>query len=365
MLQIAAWKRFAIWAVCLLGLLLAFPNGFYSRVEMHNDAVAEIEALGSTPEREEAAALWPSFLPSSLVNLGLDLRGGAHLLAEVQVADVYVERMDGYWLGVRDALVAIRDDVGFVERVEDAPEGELHVRISEPEGLPAALTAVRALAQPVASLTGVGATDISVSGRGNTIIVTLSPEEKAATDNRTIQQSLEIIRRRVDEVGTREPTIQRQGADRILIQVPGIGSAEELKALIGTTARLTFHPVIQQTTNAEAVPGPGEILVQDLDDSSLYYILERTAVVTGDDLVDAQPGFDQNGLPSVTFRFNPSGARVFGRYTTENTGAPFAIVLDEQVITAPRINEPITGGSGQITGNFTVDSSTQLAVLLR
>ena len=365
MLQIAAWKRFTIWAVCLMGLLLAFPNGFYSRVEMHNDAVAEIEALGSTPEREEAAALWPSFLPSSLVNLGLDLRGGAHLLAEVQVADVYVERMDGYWLGVRDALVAIRDDVGFVERVEDAPEGELHARISQPEGLQAGLTAVRALAQPVASLTGVGATDIAVSGRGNTIIVTLSPEEKAATDNRTIQQSLEIIRRRVDEVGTREPTIQRQGADRILIQVPGIGSAEELKALIGTTARLTFHPVIQQTTNAEAVPGPGEILVQDLDDNSLYYILERTAVVTGDDLVDAQPGFDQNGLPSVTFRFNPSGARVFGRYTTENTGAPFAIVLDEQVITAPRINEPITGGSGQITGNFTVDSSTQLAVLLR
>ena len=365
MLQIAAWKRFGIWAVCLIGLLLAFPNGFYSRVEQHNDAMAEIEALGSTPEREEAAALWPSFLPSSLVNLGLDLRGGAHLLAEVQVEDVYTERMDGYWLSVRDALVGIRDQVGFVERVDTAPAGELHVRISQPEALPAALTAVRALAQPVASLTGVGATDLAVSGQGNTIIVTLSAEEKAATDNRTIQQSLEIIRRRVDEVGTREPTIQRQGADRILIQVPGIGSAEELKALIGTTARLTFHPVIQQTSNENAQPGPGEILVQDLDDTSLYYILERIAVVTGDDLVDAQPGFDQNGLPSVTFRFNPSGARVFGQYTTENTGAPFAIVLDNQVITAPRINEPITGGSGQITGNFTVESSTQLSVLLR
>ncbi len=365
MLQIAAWKRFGIWAVCLIGLLLAFPNGFYSRVEQHNDAMAEIEALGSTPEREEAAALWPSFLPSSLVNLGLDLRGGAHLLAEVQVEDVYTERMDGYWLSVRDALVGIRDQVGFVERVDTAPAGELHVRISQPEALPAALTAVRALAQPVASLTGVGATDLAVSGQGNTIIVTLSAEEKAATDNRTIQQSLEIIRRRVDEVGTREPTIQRQGADRILIQVPGIGSAEELKALIGTTARLTFHPVIQQTSNENAQPGPGEILVQDLDDTSLYYVLERIAVVTGDDLVDAQPGFDQNGLPSVTFRFNPSGARVFGQYTTENTGAPFAIVLDNQVITAPRINEPITGGSGQITGNFTVESSTQLSVLLR
>ena len=365
MLQIAAWKRFAIWAVCLTGLLLAFPNGFYSRVEQHNDAVAAIEAFGSTPEREEAASVWPSFLPSTLVNLGLDLRGGAHLLAEVQVEDVYTERMDGYWLTVRDALVEIRDQVGFVERVQDAPAGELRVRISEPEAINTAVQAVRDIAQPVASLSAVGATDIAVSSSGNTIIVTLSPEEKAATDNRTIQQSLEIIRRRVDEVGTREPTIQRQGADRILIQVPGIGSAEELKALIGTTARLTFHPVVRAAASSAAQPGPGEILVQDLEDEDQYYVLEGRAILTGEDLVDAQPGFDQNGLPSVTFRFNPSGARVFGQYTTENTGALFAIALDDRVITAPQIREPITGGSGQITGNFTVDSSTQLAILLR
>ena len=365
MLQIAAWKRFAIWAVCLTGLFLTFPNGFYSRVEQHNDAVAAIEAFGSTPEREEAASVWPSFLPSSLVNLGLDLRGGAHLLAEVQVEDVYSERMDGYWLSVRDALVDIRDQVGFVERVQDAPAGELRVRISEPEAIDVAVDAVRGIAQPVASLSAVGARDIVVSSSGNTIIVSLSPEEKAATDSRTIQQSLEIIRRRVDEVGTREPTIQRQGADRILIQVPGIGSAEELKALIGTTARLTFHPVVRAAASANAVPGPGEILVQDLEIEEQYYVLESRAILTGEDLVDAQPGFDQNGLPSVTFRFNPSGARVFGQYTTENTGALFAIALDDRVITAPQIREPITGGSGQITGNFTVDSSTQLAILLR
>ncbi len=365
MLQIAAWKRFAIWAVCLTGLFLTFPNGFYSRVEQHNDVVAAIEAFGSTPEREEAASVWPSFLPSSLVNLGLDLRGGAHLLAEVQVEDVYSERMDGYWLSVRDVLVDIRDQVGFVERVQDAPAGELRVRISEPEAIDVAVDAVRGIAQPVASLSAVGARDIVVSSSGNTIIVSLSPEEKAATDSRTIQQSLEIIRRRVDEVGTREPTIQRQGADRILIQVPGIGSAEELKALIGTTARLTFHPVVRAAASANAVPGPGEILVQDLEIEEQYYVLESRAILTGEDLVDAQPGFDQNGLPSVTFRFNPSGARVFGQYTTENTGALFAIALDDRVITAPQIREPITGGSGQITGNFTVDSSTQLAILLR
>ena len=365
MLQIAAWKRVLIWAVCLAGILFAFPNAFYSRVETHNDALAEIEALGATPEREVAAEAWPNWLPNSLVNLGLDLRGGAHLLAEVQVGDVYDDRMDGYWLNVRDALVEIRDQVGFVERLEDAPGGELQVRISNPDGLEAALVAVRALAQPVASLTGVGATDIVVSGEGAVISVSLSPEEKQATDNRTIQQSLEIIRRRVDEVGTREPTIQRQGADRILIQVPGIGSAAELKELIGTTARLTFHPVIRRTTNPEAQPGPGEAIFRDLEFEDDFYIVESTAVLSGEDLVDAQPSFDQNGQPSVSFRFNPQGARIFGQYTSENVGALFATVLDDRVITAPQIREPITGGSGQITGNFSVESSTQLAVLLR
>ncbi len=365
MLQIAAWKRVLIWAVCLAGILFAFPNAFYSRVETHNDALAEIEALGATPEREVAVGAWPNWLPNSLVNLGLDLRGGAHLLAEVQVGDVYDDRMDGYWLNVRDALVEIRDQVGFVERLEDAPGGELQVRISNPDGLEAALVAVRALAQPVASLTGVGATDIVVSGEGAVISVSLSPEEKQATDNRTIQQSLEIIRRRVDEVGTREPTIQRQGADRILIQVPGIGSAAELKELIGTTARLTFHPVIRRTTNPEAQPGPGEAIFRDLEFEDDFYIVESTAVLSGEDLVDAQPSFDQNGQPSVSFRFNPQGARIFGQYTSENVGALFATVLDDRVITAPQIREPITGGSGQITGNFSVESSTQLAVLLR
>jgi preprotein translocase subunit SecD len=365
MLQIPAWKRVLIWAVCISGLLFAFPNGFYSRVETHNDAVAEIEALGATPEREEAAGAWPDWLPSSLVNLGLDLRGGAHLLAEVQVEDVYSDRMDGYWPEIRDALVEIRDQVGFVERPDGAADGTLQIRISNPEAMGAALEAVRALAQPVASLTGIGARDIAVAGQGDTITVQLSDEEKVATDNRTIQQALEIIRRRVDEVGTREPTIQRQGEDRILIQVPGIGSAEELKALIGTTARLTFHPVVSRTSDPQAVPGSGNMIVQDLDNEDEYYIVEQAAVLSGEDLVDAQPSFDQNGQPSVSFRFNPSGARVFGQYTSENVGALFATILDDRVITAPQIREPITGGSGQITGNFTVEGSTNLAVLLR
>ncbi len=365
MLQIALWKRLTILVVCLAGLALALPNAFYSRVERHNDAVTALER-GSveTPDLTAARAAWPDWLPASLMNLGLDLRGGAHLLAEVQLGDVYAGRIDGYWPEVRDTLRSLRDEVGTIRRQDGAP-GTLQVRISRPEGLQAAVDAVRALAQPIVSLGGVGQNDIEVTGSGDTLTLQLSEAERAATDDRTMEQSLEIIRRRVDEAGTREPTIQRQGEDRILIQVPGIGSAQELKALIGTTARLTFHPVVSRGADPNARVDGDQLLVPSLDDDGEFYTLERTPVVTGDDLVDSQPGFDQNGRPAVTFRFNPAGARAFGVYTAENVGAPFAIVLDEEVVTAPRINEAITGGSGQITGNFDVEEANRLAILLR
>ena len=365
MLRVDAWKRIVILGVCLVGLALALPNLFYARVESHNDAATAVErGAVPTPEIERGLARWPDVLPSGLVNLGLDLRGGAHLLAEVQLADVHASRIDGYWPEVRDALRDLRDEVGTIRR-QDGPAGALAVRISRPEGMQAAVDAVRALARPITSLTGVGARDIEVSGAGDLLTVRLSEAEIAATDDRTMQQSLEIIRRRVDEAGTREPTIQRQGSDRILIQVPGIGSAQELKALIGTTARLTFHAVTGQTTDPEARVGADQLLVPSLDEAGVLYTLERTPVVSGDDLVDSQPGFDQNGQPAVTFRFNPAGARAFGVYTGQNVGAPFAIVLDEEVVTAPTIREAITGGSGQITGNFTVEEANRLAILLR
>jgi len=180
-----------------------------------------------------------------------------------------------------------------------------------------------------------------------------------------VRQALEIVRRRIDEVGTREPNIQRQGRDRILIQVPGIGSAAELKEIIGTTAQLTFHPVVNRTTDPDERPGPGNEIVPSMEEEGTYYVLESAPVVTGEELVDAQPDFDQNGRPAVSFRFNPSGARKFGDYTAENIGSPFAIVLDNEVISAPVIQAHIAGGSGIITGQFTVEESTQLAVLLR
>lgn len=360
------WKRLIIIAISAWGIVAAVPNMNYATVERHNDAVAAIEAAGGTATPEMAAdrALWPDFLPSALVNLGLDLRGGAHLLAEVKVEDVYKARMDALWPEVRDALRDKRDVVGNVRR-QPSPEGTLRVAITNAEGMAAALEAVRALATPVVTLTGVGQSDIEVTAEGLDIVIQLSEAERTATDDRTIQQSLEIVRRRVDEVGTREPTIQRQGTDRILIQVPGIGSAAELKALIGTTAKLTFNPVVGRTTDAGASPGARNVLLPSMDEAGMYYIVEETPVVTGEELVDAQPAFDQNNKPAVNFRFNPSGARKFGDYTAANIGAPFAIVLDDEVISAPVIQSHIAGGSGIITGSFTVEQSTELAVLLR
>ncbi|PJE27056.1 preprotein translocase subunit SecD [Pseudooceanicola antarcticus] len=358
MLQIETWKRVLIWGLVALGLLLALPNGFYGRVEAYNDKVAA-QAGDST-----GVEGWPGFLPSGLVNLGLDLRGGAHLLAEVKVEEVYQTRMEGLWPEVRNLLRDHRGEVGTI-RLQPSDDGTLAVRIGDPAGLDRAVKLVRGLARPVTSLTGAGASDIVVSGEGDLLTVQLSEAERVATDDRTVRQSLEIIRRRIDEVGTREPTIQRQGADRILIQVPGIGSADELKAIIGTTAQLNFQPVVTSTSDPDSRVPAGQEVLPSADQEGLYYVLEQAAVVSGEELVDAQPSFDQNGNAAVSFRFNPSGARKFGDYTAQNIGNPFAIVLDNEVISAPVIQAHISGGSGIITGNFTVEESTNLAVLLR
>ncbi|MFN3953173.1 MAG: protein translocase subunit SecD [Pararhodobacter sp.] len=365
MLQIPLWKRALIILICLSALAFSVPNLLYERVERHNDAVA-LMALGQdSAELRADRALWPEWAPSHLVNLGLDLRGGAHLLAEVHVSDVYADRIDGLWPEVRDRLRDERAVVGNVRRMPSDDPAVLRVAVSNAAGMDRALEVVRELARPMQTLTGIGARDLEVRRDGDEIIVTLSDAERLATDDRTMRQSLEIIRRRVDEVGTREPTIQRQGADRILIQVPGIGSAAELKELIGTTARLTFHPVIRQTSDPDEVPAPRQVLHPSMDDPGIYYVLEQTPVVTGEQLVDAQPDFDQNGRPAVSFRFNPAGGRAFGLFTAENIGSPFAIVLDGEVISAPVIQSHIPGGSGIITGRFSVEESTQLAILLR
>lgn len=365
MLQIDLWKRILIVAMCVIGLFLALPNAFYTRVETHNDALKALSAAGQADQTGAAVLTdWPGFLPSALVNLGLDLRGGAHLLAEVQVSDVYASRMQAMWPEVRNALRAERAVIGTI-RLQPSEPDRLEVKISQPEGTERAIEVVRSLARPVVSVSSVGETDIVVSAQDGVLQVQLSEAEKLATDDRTVKQALEIIRRRIDEVGTREPTIQRQGTSRILIQVPGIGSASELKAIIGTTAQLTFQPVVGRASGVDAPAGSGNEILPSLDEEGVFFKLEKAPVVTGEELVDAQPSFDQNGRPAVSFRFNTSGARKFGNYTAENIGNPFAIVLDDEVISAPVIQSHIAGGSGIITGRFTVEETTNLAVLLR
>lgn len=365
MLHFAGWKKALVALACLAALLFSAPNLFYGTVEKANDARAMIEAGETGPTLDADASAWPSWAPSDIINLGLDLRGGAHLLVEVAVSDVHGERMEALWPEARDALRALRDQIGpFRRRAEGGDT--LTIVLDDPAGADIAAAALNELAQPVASgLLGGGGPDLEVDVDGPTLTVSLTEAAIRVMDDRTMAQSLEIMRRRIDETGTREPTIQRQGEERILIQVPGIGSAEELLGIIGKTAKLTFHLVESVTDDAKARPGPGNILVPDAEDGS-FYILPRRALITGDRLTDAQPGFDsQSGEPVVNFRFDVAGARKFGQVTAANVGRPFAVVLDGEVITAPRINEPITGGSGQISGSFTVESAAQLSILLR
>ena len=364
MLQFSLTKKILIWVVVAVGFLFAIPNGFYSRVESVNDARMQLENGYTNPEIVKTASNWPSFLPSSLVNLGLDLRGGAHLLARVRVDQVYEARMDAYWPEVRNALRKERAIIGTIRRV-DGENYDLRVRISEPDKLERAVEVITALARPVTTLSGAGSKDIIVSSQDDMVIIELSEAKKIATDTRTMEQSLEIIRRRVDEAGTREPTIQRQGTDRVLIQVPGIGSAEELKSIIGKTAKLTFHKVIQRTSNSDERIKTRQVLLPAQDDEGVYYVLDKTPVINGDHLTDAQPAFDQNNRPAVSFRLNTSGARIFGQYTAENIGTPFAIVLDKEVVSAPTIQSHISGGSGIITGQFGVEETTLLSIQLR
>ncbi len=343
------WKRLGIWGVCLLCLWLALPNAFYARVEQHNDLAAGTAAApAGTPG-------WPGWLSSDLVNLGLDLRGGAHLLAEVDVDSVTRERMDALWPELRDAL---RGRLGAIRRL-DAPAGELRVSLSEPQHMDAALQAARGFATPVASLGSAGQTDIEALNEDGTLVLRYTEAGRAELTDRVVAQSLEIIRRRIDEAGTREPTILRQGDDRILIEVPGIDSAEALKSLIGTTAKLSFNPVLGTGRGSDALTLPSAT------DPEMSYRLDPRAVVTGEDLTDSQASFDRNGRPAVTFRFDSAGARAFGDFTAAHIGEPFAIVLDGEVLSAPVIQSHIPGGSGIITGNFTVEQSTELSTLLR
>ncbi|MEM7745764.1 MAG: protein translocase subunit SecD, partial [Pseudomonadota bacterium] len=375
MLDFPAWKKLTILGVCLLGIIFSMPNLWYDRADTSARATAALEAGAYDPADQAAldqlrsdAELWPSYLPPDVISLGLDLRGGVHMLVEVQVDEVISERLTGLRL---EAFNSLRDAGLWVSGDRALLTGDVvEVRLQDAERVAAARQVIDRIPQPVnAGVAGfTGQFDVDVSSTDGGFNLVLTEAGRKSIIDRTMAQSVEIMRRRIDESGTREPTIQRQGERRILIQVPGLGSSAELLDLIGKTAKLTFHEVAAIGAEARN-PGIGQVIYPGAPASSFPgepYLVEEAPILTGENLTDASLGFHhETGLPVVNFSFDTTGARIFGDYTAANTGRLFAVVLDGEVITAPRIQSPILGGSGFIEGQFTVDSASNLAILLR
>ena len=345
MLRFSNTKIAATLGIVLIGLLLALPS------------------MLTREQREGLQNSIPSWLPSWIVPtraivLGLDLQGGSHVLLEVDAADL-----------IRARVVQLRDDVRRVLReTRVAPQGGIQIvgrgvqiRVPDAAERERLLPKLRELSQPIgnAVLGTTSGRDIDVAENGE--LIQLSYTEAGLNDRvrRAVDQAIEVLRRRVDALGTTEPNIQRQGADRILVQVPGLQDPQRLKEILGKTAKLEFRLMADPgATDVEQLPSR--------DAGGARVPVERRVIVEGGDLTDASPGFDQRtNEPIVNFKFNIRGAQRFGQVTTENVGKPLAIVLDNEVISAPRILQPITGGQGQISGRFTVQQANDLAVLLR
>jgi SecD/SecF fusion protein len=311
---------------------------------------------------------WPGFLPRQTVVLGLDLQGGSHLLLQVDEGGIVTERLQTLRRDVRNTL-ANQNGIGNIITTDEASR-TLSVELTDPTQRDAARTAIEALQNNISnSLIAVGGTqELSFGDTADgKLTVSLTPEGITERTSALVAQSIEVIRKRVDELGTTEPSIQRQGTNRVLVQVPGFGDSQRLKDIISRTARLTFHMVYPGMTAAQAeaqgLPAGTMILPSQDGGSELLY---EDVALGGESLVDAQPSYDQQrAMPVVSFRFDTRGAITFGQITSSNVGKRFAIVLDDQVITAPVIQSPITGGTGQISGSFTTATANDLAVLLR
>ncbi len=347
MLYFARWKIALIVLVVVGGFLSLLPNLL---------------------PRSVAESL-PGFMPSRQIVLGLDLQGGAYLLYQVDRQDYVNKRLRGLVGEVRNVL---RDEPRIGYTGLGVVEEGVQVRIRDPQQVDEARARLEDLLNPLATGTfNQSATNefALTEGADGLFRLTFTDAGLSQRIRSIVQQSIEVIRLRIDELGTTEASIQREGEDRILVEAPGIGDPERLKALVGQTAQLTFHLVDQSMSPRQAIqsrPPPGTQLVYSMDDPPEPFIIEDSPLLTGEDLVDAQTGFDQQtNEPIVTFRLSGGGARTFGEVTSRNVGRPFAILLDNEVITAPVIREPILGGSGQISGDFTVETANDLAILLR
>jgi protein-export membrane protein SecD len=343
MLYFAKWKIAVIAAVCLIGLAFTVPN-FLS------------------PDSRQSV---PDWLPNQSINLGLDLQGGSHLLLQVDREAVLRERLN-------DLAESMRNDLGDIRpriRRSGFQVGDLSVsfEVRDADRMEEVREVLRGLVTQIGGglAVGSGGPDLQISTDGNRFIATLTEAGITARLSSAVQQSIEIVRRRVDETGVNEPTIQRQGEDRILIQLPGVDDPDRIKRLLGRTAKMTFHLVdLSADPNADRLPPGTMVLFEEEGETRIPWAIRKRVEVSGEHLVDAQPNY-QDGRPVVSFRFDAVGARKFGQVTSQNVGRPFAIVLDNRVISAPRIESPILQGSGIITGGFTVQEANDLAVLLR
>ena len=287
---------------------------------------------------------------SQRINLGLDLKGGSYLMLELGTDSYLKEQAQNMLEEVRIALR--KEHLGYQNLRVEGEAVALNLRDTQDGDK--VTSALRSLTR-----------DWSVANDKGIVRMSLYPENRKQIVKKVLDQSIEIVRRRVDQTGTREPIIQRQGENRILLQVPGLKDTESLKRLLGTTAKMTFHLMDEADPYpaAQRAVAPENLLLKD--EQNRFFNIIRNSILSGDMLVDAQAGFDQSSRPVVNFRFNSIGAKKFGDITRDNVGKPFAIVLDNRVITAPRINEPILGGSGMISGSFTTESANELALLLR
>ncbi|OAN44037.1 preprotein translocase subunit SecD [Paramagnetospirillum marisnigri] len=326
------WKIIVVVLTSLMGIVFAAPNLL---------------------SREQADQL-PSWLQP--VSLGLDLQGGSYLLLEVDTGYVVREQLTTLVEAVRSGLRKEK-----IKYSELGNKGDVvSVRVMDAEDRSRAREFLR-------KLDG----DASLDARDDGLMVLKYSEEAVKRRKMSaVEQSLEIVRRRIDELGTREPSIQRQGEDRIVVQLPGVKDPDRIKVLLGKTAKLTFHLLDDSATPEEAAKGrvpPGSMLLPSAEKERGFpetYVVRKRIEVGGDMLVDSKATFNE-GRPVVSFRFNTVGAKKFGDATRDNAGKSLAIVLDEKVISAPRINEPILGGSGIISGSFTVQQAQDLSLLLR
>ena len=340
MLRFATWKLASVLALVAAAVLMVLPSFMPAQA---------VDAL---------AARAPSFIPLRQLVLGLDLQGGAYLLMEVDTASVTKSQVDALRDDVRQKL---RDGkIAISGGIAVEPRGVM-VRIADPAERAKALDLLQSLSQPIGGPLAAGnGRTLDVTQTGDGVRLALTDAAIADKVRHAVGQSIEVLNRRINAMGTKETVIQQQGPNRVLIEAPGSQDTTALKNMIGQTAKLEFRLV--------ADPGdpPNEIETLPMQKGGGSIQVQRRVMVDGEDLVDAQQSFDQQtGEPDVTFRFNLRGGQKFGQVTSENVGRPFAIVLDDKVISAPVIRSPITGGTGQITGNFTLDEASSLAILLR